>query len=444
MRPAFALPRSSWRVVAILLGAGAPLPAAAQLLQDAPTVVIPPEPPLSTAQSVFTRDKEVTVADRMLPAFTAQGTTIGEFDLFPALSIGGLFTSNIFDDNSRRQSDEGIVLRPELTVRTSSGPYQVEAYGRGDFRRFANHTSEDTEEGLGGVQGSVAVGPLSSISAGASFASLIDPRFAADSPQDAARPLHYTALDDFIAATIEGATTRLILRGSLEQLRFGSTPSTSGGELFTADRDRTRYDGLARLERALNPAVSFYVAATGNRIDYRLDTDGGTRDSTGYGLYLGTSFEASALIRGDVRLGYIRQNFDLAGVRPIQGLGALGTLVYSPTQLWTFTIQGESTVQDSGVPGSGGFLHRGASIRADNELRRYLIASLEGGYFKDTYRGLDRRDNLPFADAGLTYLSRGHWNARLGYQYIARNCTCSSGVTNFDDHRVSATLTLQD
>jgi len=83
-------------------------------------------------------------------------------------------------------------------------------------------------------------------------------------------------------------------------------------------------------------------------------------------------------------------------------------------------------------------------MRADHELRRYIIASLEGGYFKDTYRGLPRRDSLPYADVSATYLSRRHWNARLGYRYLARDCTCSSGVTNFDDHRVSATLTFQN
>ncbi|WP_174292214.1 outer membrane beta-barrel protein [Sphingomonas bacterium] len=428
----------------MILATGWAAPAAAQLLQDAPTVAIPPPPPITTAQSVFARQQEVTVVDRMLPAFSAQGTKIGGFDVFPALAIGPLYTSNIFANNANRHGDVAVVVRPELTVRTSAGPYQLEAFGRGDLRRYASYGSENTEEGLGGVDGSVAIGALSSLSAGASYGSLIEPRYAADSPVDAARPLSYTSLDAFAGATVEGASTRVILRGDLSSLRFRDASRVGGGTLLTRDRDRRRYQGLVRVERSLSPAVSLYGAASANKIDYSLPIAGvGTRDSKGYGIYVGSSFQATSLLRGDVRIGYIRQNFDLAGVRPLSGLGALGTLTFSPTRLWTITARGESSIEDSGVPGSGGYLHRGGSLRADNELRRYLIASIEGGYFRDTYRGIQRRDSLPYADASVTYLSRNHWNARLGYRYLARSCTCSVGVTDFDDHRVSATLTFQ-
>ncbi len=430
---------------------GAGTPAAAQLLQDAPTVVVPPEPPIATGQSVFARQQPVGVADRVLPAFSAHGTTIGAFDLFPAVSIGGLYASNVLANNEDRRSDIAIVVRPEITVRTSTGPYRIAAYGRGDIRRYAHQTSEDTEEVLGGVEGSVALGSLSSITAGASYGSLIEPRYASDSPVNAAKPLEYDAFSAFGSATIEGASTRVILRGGVVSLRFGETPGTDGGLLYTRDRDRTRYQGLVRLERALSPAVSVYGAATGNRITYAVDAVGdgdgsgaGTRDSTGFGVYAGSSFEVTSLMRGDVRVGYIRQDFDRRGIRPLSGIGALGTLVYSPSGLRTITGKVESSIEDSGVPGSGGFLHRGGSLRVDNELRRYIVLSLEGGYFRDTYRGLNRQDRLPYADAGVTYLSRGHWNARLGYRYLARSSGQASGVASFDDHRVSVTLTLQD
>ena len=428
--------------LAVAIGWAAP--AAAQLLEDVPTVVIPPEPPITTAQSVFARQQQIAVADRVFSAFTAQGVRVGAFDVYPGLAIGGLYTSDVFANDQNRHGDYALVVRPEVTVRTSSGPYQLSAFGRGDFRQYADHGSESTDEGLGGIEGNLAIGPLSSLSAGASYGSLIEPRFAADSPVDAARPLSYTSIDAFAGGTIEGASTRVILRADVSSLRFRDAPRVGGGTLFPQDRDRDRYQGLVRVERALSPAVSLYGAVSLNKIDYRLPIPGvGTRDSSGYGIYAGSSFEVTALLRGDVRLGYIRQNFDLTGVRPLSGLGALGTLVFSPNALWTITAKGESSIQDSGVPGSGGYLHRGGSLRADNELRRYIVASIEGGYFTDTYRGLERRDRLPYVDAGLTYLSHNHWNARLGYRYLARSCTCSGGATDFEDNRASLTLTFQ-
>ncbi|MBM6577482.1 outer membrane beta-barrel protein [Microvirga sp. SRT01] len=436
---------SALTAIAIVASA---VPATAQLLQDEPTVVIPPEPPLTPARSVFARDREVAVADRMLPAFSAKGMTVGAFDVFPGLAVGGLYTSNIFANNADKHADAGLMIRPELTVRTSSGPYRVTAYARGDVRRFTDKVSENTEEVLGGLQGNVAVGALSALSAGVSYGSLINPRFAPDSPVDAAKPLEYNALNAFASGSFEGSNTRVILRADVADIRFRDTPSRSGGTIFTRDRNRTRVQGLLRVERALSPSVSLYGAGTVNTIDYRYPTTIGqsvvTRDSRGYGLYVGSSFELTSILRGDVRAGYIRQIFDLDGLRPIAGFGTLGSLVYFPNRLWTFTARVESSVQDSGVPGTGGVLHRGGSLRADNELRRYIVLSLEGGYFRDTYRGLPRRDKLPFASAGLTYLSRNHWNARLGYRYLSRDCSCTGGVTDFDDHRVTATLTFQN
>lgn len=426
----------------LLVNAGWPAPA--QLLQDPQTVVVPPPPPITTARSIFARDGALPVADRILPAFSAQGLKVGDFDLYPGLTVGGLYTSNVYADNHRREDDVALVVRPEATLRTSDGPYDVALFARADLRRYARHTSEDTEEVQGGAEGSVAVGALSTLTAGVNYGSFIEPRFAADSPVEAAKPLEYAALNSYAGATLEGASTRLVLRGDIGQLRFGDTPARGGGTLYTRDRDRTRYGGLVRVERALSPAVSFYVAGTANKIDYRYLTGGGVdRDSSGYGAYLGSSFDVTHLARGDIRLGYIHQDFDLPGARPVSGLGALGALQVLPNQLWTFTLRGERSVEDSGVPGTAGLVHAGGSVRADYELRRYIIASLEGGYFRDTYRGLARRDRLPSAEVSATYLSHNHWNARLGYRYLARHCTCTSGTASFDEHRLTAALTLQ-
>ena len=379
-----------------------------------------------------------------MPAFSAQGARLGGFDLFPGLALGTFYDSNVFADNSRRHSDVAFVARPEATLRTSQGLYQLTAYARGDFRRFAHYHSENTDEGLGGVEGAVAIGALSSLDAGASYGSLVEPRYAADSPSNAARPLGYTELTGFAGGTIEGANTRVIVRADYTKLRFRDAPDRSGGIIDTRDRDRTRLQGLVRLEREINGKASIYLAGTGNTVRYRYRfADGQNRDSSGYGAYVGSNFDITNLMHGDVRVGYIRQTFDLAQVRPISGLGLLGTLTYFPNRLWTITAHAESTVEDSGVPGTTGLLHRGGSLRADYEFRRYIVASFEGGYFHDTYRGQDRRDKLPYADAGLTYLSRSHWNARVGYRYLSRHCTCQTGVQTFDDHRLSATLTFQ-
>jgi hypothetical protein len=134
-------PRRLSRLASLMIAGACTAPLGAQLLQDVPTVQVPPEPPLTDARSVFARERDTGVADRTLPAFTAQGVTVGAFDVFPAVSVGGLFTSNLFANNEDRRSDVALVVRPEVTVRTSGGPYRLTAYGRADLRRFATYAS---------------------------------------------------------------------------------------------------------------------------------------------------------------------------------------------------------------------------------------------------------------------------------------------------------------
>jgi hypothetical protein len=69
--------------------------------------------------------------------------------------------------------------------------------------------------------------------------------------------------------------------------------------------------------------------------------------------------------------------------------------------------------------------------------------SLQAEYFRDTYRGAPRRDRLPSAEIAATYLSKHHWNARVGYRYLARHSSDNVGIAEFDDSRASATLTFQ-
>ena len=385
------------------------------------------------------------MSERMLPAFSAQGIDVGNFTMYPGLTVQGIASSNILANDDRKVSTIGLLVRPQVTLRTDAAQYRFSVRGVGDFRRYARQTSENSEEALLAVDGEVLMSPLSRIYAGGSIGSLVLPRYSSDSPANAAKPLEYTQAVGNIGASIETGSFRISGRGDVAALRFRDAPAFDGGTLYTRDRDRERYQGQLRVDYALTPAVSVYVSGTANKIDYlhpfgpeQLD-----RDSSGFGAFVGSSFDLTDLIRGDVRLGYISQDFSTPGVPNISGLGALGTLLYFPTRLTTVTLRGESSVVDTGVPGSTGVLRQGGSVRVDHELRRYIMASVEAGYFRESYRGLPRQDDLPFLIASGTYLSRSHWNARLSYEFRQRSCECDASVTEFADHRLLAGLTFQ-
>ena len=422
-----------------------PTAASAQII-DSSTVVVPPRQPRpSVRRSAFVRDRDVPVAERTFPAFTAQGIRLGPLEAFPALMVAPEYISNIFANNANRRSAAALLLRPELTVRNRSGPIDLDLFARGAITRVAKYSTENTEDIVGGGRIGSEIGPLTSVFVGGSYGRRVLPRYASDSPVNALKPLEYDELLGNIGGQIERGRFRLVLRGDLTRLRFDSTPMIGGGTLFTGDRDRTVLAGTARAEYAFKPDTTIYLAATVNRFNYRLPFGVNllNRDSHGEGIYIGTSLDITGRIRADARVGYIRQQFDAGGTKPISGLGLLGTVYVFPTRLTTVTLRGERSVRDTGVPGTLGDLYTGGEFRVDHELRRFFTATAIAGYSVDDYRGSLRRDRNAYAAVSALYLSKDHWSAKVGYQYNRRHGTPGSTGTEFDDHRILVALTFQ-
>lgn len=435
------VPAAAVAAFSLMLPAVAP----AQII-DQSTIVLPPRPlPPSPILSAFSRDRDYPVAEHVFRAFSATGVKIGNFDLFPGLMVAPEFISNIYANNADRHSAAALLIRPELTIRNRSGPVDAELFGRGAITRVAKFQSENTEEVVGGTRIEAEVGPLATLSAGASYGSRVLPRYASDSPTDAAKPLEYKELLGNLGGQIESGRVRATFRGDYARLSFENAPSTAGGTLLTHDRNREVLSGIARADYAFKPDTSVYVAATANHIEYSLPLQSTAinRDSKGYGVFIGTSFDVTGVLRADARVGYIRQSFDANGAKPISGLGLLGNLVYFPSRLTTVTLRGDRSVRDTGVPGTLGNLHTGGELQVDHELRRYFTATAIAGYATDDYRGTIRKDHSAYAAISALYLSGNHWSAKLGYQYNRRHCSCTLTGAQFDDHRVLFALTLQ-
>jgi hypothetical protein len=87
-----------------------------------------------------------------------------------------------------------------------------------------------------------------------------------------------------------------------------------------------------------------------------------------------------------------------------------GSLLWQINGLTSAKFSAASVVSESDVQGASGTLSRDFSVQIDHALRRWLIATLQAGYGRDVYAGLDRDDNRYFVAAGLTYkMNRDVW-----------------------------------
>src|SRR3546814_11222710 len=91
---------------------------------------------------------------------------------------------------------------------------------------------------------------------------------------------------------------------------------------------------------ALSPSVALFVAGSLGKRDYRERSGSvAARDSTGFDLAAGASFELGRKARGSLCLGYLHQDYQEAEFEDVSGLLVRGELAYFITTLETNTVQ---------------------------------------------------------------------------------------------------------
>jgi hypothetical protein len=160
----------------------------------------------------------------------------------------------------------------------------------------------------------------------------------------------------------------------------------------------------------------------------------------------GANFELAALVRGEIGVGYLTQEFDDSAFDDVSGFGARAQVEWFPTQLTTVTLTGSRTVEDAAISRSSSYLSNNVNLQVDHELLRNLILSGTAGYGKDDYRGIDRTDERYNAGVSATYIMNRAVGVTLAYNHMNQDSSgadSSLDVANYTVDRVALTLTLQ-
>src|SRR5271154_7133024 len=80
-------------------------------------------------------------------------------------------------------------------------------------------------------------------------------------------------------------------------------------------------------------------------------------NNQGFNFGGGANFDITHLIRGEIQLGYLDQQYVSSVFETIRGLSAKAQLEWFPTQLTTVTATALRTVGDSGLIHSAGYLN---------------------------------------------------------------------------------------
>jgi hypothetical protein len=398
-------------------------------------------------EGLFARDRNVSVLQRPRPEYAPIAMRLGSFYVLPSITASVEGNDNIYATSASKVSDAIFRVNPAVEAKSNWNRHALSLFANLNSSFYSSKNSENTTDYLVGFDGRLDVSHDFGFAGGASYERDTEPRTSSASPQNLKEPIQYDVARAYGESTYATNRLRLTGRVSVDDFTYDNGTSTVGGQIYEKDRDHTQWTEAARAEYALVPNTSVFLLGTVNQREYRnpglLSTNvlEPKRDSTGVTLSVGSNFDLTHTLRGEVAVGYLDQNYDAAAYSEIKGVSFSGKVQWFPTQLTTVTLSGARTPEDAGILGVGGYISTNFSATVDHELLRNLLLNAGVSYGKDDYKNYDRQDERTSEFVGARYLMNRAVTVNLGYTHYNQD---SSGVfhgASFDVNRVYASLT---
>ncbi len=400
--------------------------------------------PNNTEADTFDRGENVSVRQRPRPEYEAEGIHAGGFMVYPKMSLGVGYDSNIYATHTDKVNDTIFNISPEVDFQSTWSRNALAGYARLSQDIFASHSTENTTQYGAGLNGKYEFGE-SNLTGGFDYGRYALPRSAANNGLLSKHPIvyDYTATNTQLTHTFN--RLRLSLRADYQTYNYQNGETFAGVQVFEKDQDRNVTTITGKAEYAVSPDSAVFAVAAHNTRDYSLSppTVAYTRDSNGYDVGGGFNFDVTHLIRGEAQLGYMDQQYKSLLFKDIKGLSAKAQFEWFPTPLSTVTGTMLRTVGDSGIIGSAGYVTTAAGLRVDHELLRNLILTATTSAGQDKYSGIDRTDNHWGAGASANYLVNRHIGVQVGYTYTNERSSGFARGPTFDDHRLMLSTVFQ-
>lgn len=371
-------------------------------------------------------------ADRPRPEYKPVGLRKGSFFIYPSVSIESAYDDNIFASEKNTVHDFKVGVAPKLNVKSDwrRHNFSVLAYGNSIFHADTSRENY-TDWGIHG-QSRLDLSGTTSIEARAAFDQVNQDRVNINATSLTKHRVVYDQASGEVRIRHTFNQLEFMLKGQILTFDFKDAELLSGDPVDQDFRDRMELGGLVEASYVFSPGYAAFIQANINQRNYELspgdpgfnpETDF-NRDSYGYEIEAGLALELTNLLYGNIRAGYIKQTYQTPALANVDAPAFGAGLLWNVTTLTSIRLDGDRRVEDSTIPFSGGRLMSEVTLGVDHELLRNLIITLEGGYRKQDFRGIDRSDNYYRAESGIRYLFTPRVTFEARYQYEARRSSC--------------------
>jgi len=420
------------------LAAALPVPATPPVPITPPGVVTPPDAaatvPATTAAALPV--PVVPPLRRPLPPaleddpFGPVGIRAGTFVWRPAVEMATGYDTNPARAALLARGSSQFTLAPELLARSDWERHQLDIAIRGSYNyypevRFADRPNLDAR-----ANGRIDVTRDTRIDVETRYVQATDYPGSPNVAADIARLPIYTDVGATLGVGQRFNRFDILLKGTFDRIDWRESVLTDGTMSSNADRDYKQYGAQLRGSYEVSPGVKpFAEVDADTRIhDLQIDRTGTDRDSTGATVKVGTAFEFTRTLTGEISVGYLARDYQGPNLPEIRAPLLDAALIWAATGLTTIKFVARTTVDESVVPDVSGVLRHDNGVEISHALRRWLITTVKFGYGIDDYIGSFRQDHRYLASLGLTYkLSRDLWlKGELRQEWLSSNIPLSN------------------
>ena len=129
-----------------------------------------------------------SIAQRPRPEFDPTPIDVGSFQMFPSITVGPVFDSNIYSQLSGEKSDWVWVINPGITFLSNWNRHALSLGMQGDFGFYTFHDRESYHNGILNLAGRFDLANRTYVDYGADYQRLSEERGAPDARTSAVEP----------------------------------------------------------------------------------------------------------------------------------------------------------------------------------------------------------------------------------------------------------------
>ena len=336
--------------------------------------------------------------------YAAPGIQAGAFTIRPTLDTGLRWTSN---SDSSANGKPALLSESALRLRAESNwsRHRLGLEANGAWKKSVS--GADTNDPEGGLAADFQI-DFSERMALTGALGWNHSRESASAPAAVTGALSRPSLDSLtgsIGLSRDIGRLRLSARANATRSAYGDAADATGAAVSQEDRNNS-YAGLTlRAGYEISPALRpFIEGEIGRRIyDNATGSFGLKRAATRMAVRAGVEADLGEKLRGDLAIGYLREDIADAALEDIAGLSLAGTLSWSPMRGTNVALSASTSVEGSSTATSSGSLLHGLGLALTHRARSNLDLNANFGASLRDYTGPNPNEITLSAGAGFTY-----------------------------------------